>query len=78
MQTKKTPLAGGPRGIKGGEIGYLNSHFVSPASIREGDWWGAQACTCRGAGLCLCCHRWRRVLDRFAQRGIVAATEVTV
>lgn len=38
-------------------------HNNSPAAAsRPAEWWGHQACTCRGAGACLCCRRFARAI----------------
>lgn len=44
----------------------------APASIRPANWWGRQACTCRGAGQCLCCRRFDRAIRAHQSRVAIA------
>jgi hypothetical protein len=65
---KETPRLGEARGARH----YRNDdrgNFTIPAST----WWGAQPCTCRGAGECLTCRRWHRSIVRIeSRRGVMA------
>lgn len=54
--------AGRLRGAENVSIGTINEpDYRQPASYRQ-TWWGRQACTCRGAGACLCCRRFDRAI----------------
>lgn len=53
---KKTPQPGQAWGA--GQNKRNGGKYIFPASIR----WGSQACTCRGAGQCLCCRRFDRAI----------------
>lgn len=54
--------AGRLRGAEKGSIRTIDaSDYRQPASARQ-TCWGRQACTCRGAGACLCCRRFDRAI----------------
>jgi hypothetical protein len=64
---KETPRPGRALGVRN----YSNNESIRPASILNQHWWGRQACTCRGAGRCLCCRRFDRAIS--AHKARVAA-----
>ena len=61
---KETPRLGRALGVGN----YSNNESIRPASILNQHWWGRQACTCRGAGRCLCCRRFDRAIGAHQAR----------
>lgn len=61
---KKTPRkAGWLRGVEGVVDRAIDvSDYRQPSSNRPVNWWGRQACSCRGEGRCLCCRRFDRAI----------------
>jgi hypothetical protein len=71
---KETPWLGEAQGAGNyDEDGNLRRQYRASVSNRNTAWWGVQACSCRGAGACLCCRRWHRAIVRIEHRRGVAS-----
>jgi len=60
MYTPKTETPRPGKALGAGQSRDDDTQYAKPASNRN--WWGRQACTCRGAGTCLCCRRFDRAI----------------